>query len=124
MADKEMLLEVTVRVRVCPEEFRPYPVIANKPPLEIAMRMTEEKMVNDIRWMDGVDDVESVRTKVIAEVDTELMQAAMPILYRPAKCPTCDSPDPARHPAVQFEGEVQVCSNSWHARNDVTDPRD
>jgi hypothetical protein len=30
------------------------------------------------------------------------------------KCPTCSSPDPARHPAVQFEGEVQLCENDWH----------
>jgi hypothetical protein len=30
------------------------------------------------------------------------------------RCPTCTSPDPARHPAVQHEGEVQVCSDPWH----------
>jgi hypothetical protein len=29
-------------------------------------------------------------------------------------CPTCTSPDRARHPAVQHEGEVQPCGDPWH----------
>ena len=33
---------------------------------------------------------------------------------KPDKCPTCDSPSPERHPAVQAEGEVQPCSDDWH----------
>jgi hypothetical protein len=33
---------------------------------------------------------------------------------RPSHCPRCDSPDPGRHPAVQYEGEVQVCPHIWH----------
>lgn len=30
------------------------------------------------------------------------------------RCPTCDSPSPSRHPAVQFEGEVELCNDAWH----------
>lgn len=29
-------------------------------------------------------------------------------------CPTCGSPAPHRHPAVQHEGEVQPCRDPFH----------
>lgn len=32
----------------------------------------------------------------------------------PEKCPRCKSPAPHLHPAVQFEGEVEVCSHEFH----------
>lgn len=30
------------------------------------------------------------------------------------KCPSCQSPDPAWHPAVQSGGEVCLCHDAWH----------
>ena len=29
-------------------------------------------------------------------------------------CPTCESPQPHLHPAMQSEGEVQPCKDLWH----------
>jgi hypothetical protein len=29
-------------------------------------------------------------------------------------CPTCESPAPAMHPAMQVGGEVQPCRDAWH----------
>ena len=30
------------------------------------------------------------------------------------KCPTCTSPAPHLHPAMQCEGEVEVCADAFH----------
>jgi hypothetical protein len=30
------------------------------------------------------------------------------------RCPTCNSPRPHLHPAVQYEGEVHICVDDFH----------
>jgi hypothetical protein len=30
------------------------------------------------------------------------------------RCPRCDSPAPHLHPAVQCEGEVELCTHHFH----------
>ena len=38
-----------------------------------------------------------------------------PVTVRqPDRCPTCTSPSPELHPAMQHEGEVQPCRDDWH----------
>ena len=32
------------------------------------------------------------------------------------RCPTCTSPQPHLHPAVQVEGEVETCADAFHLR--------
>lgn len=34
----------------------------------------------------------------------------------PTTCPRCGSRHPHLHPAVQFEGEVELCTHKFHER--------
>lgn len=36
------------------------------------------------------------------------------------RCPTCESPEPKLHPAVQHEGEVQLCNDAYHQAAEPT----
>lgn len=40
------------------------------------------------------------------------------------QCPTCNSPEPRRHPAMQYEGEVQLCTDKWHEPHQADSTRE
>lgn len=33
------------------------------------------------------------------------------------RCPSCDSPDPRLHPAMQLGGEVEICHDDFHGEH-------
>jgi hypothetical protein len=41
---------------------------------------------------------------------------------KPVRCPRCNSPSPELHPAVQHEGEVQMCQHEWHGDQPLSSP--
>lgn len=44
--------------------------------------------------------------------DTKLVISGCYVGKRP--CPRCGSPEPHLHPAVQIEGEVEICTDDFH----------
>lgn len=61
----------------------------------------------------------SLLMKQAGESSTNMVNAALAgveIAQRHSqRCPTCDSPKRSLHPSLGAEGEVQPCSDSWHA---------
>jgi hypothetical protein len=57
---------------------------------------------------------------VLVYADVDMLASAIAQAFRPTvddltRCPTCDSPSPALHPATQSEGEVtHICSDTFH----------
>lgn len=63
--DDSVVIRVEVDVRVQPDQMLPYPTIEKLPALERAMRLVEECCTKDIRWVDGVEKIEHVRSSVV-----------------------------------------------------------
>lgn len=59
------------------------------------------------------------RARLVRELEGAGLSAAAPPVGGgcETRCPRCNSPEPHLHPAVQFEGEVQPCNDSWHGQH-------
>jgi len=67
----------------------------------------------DRAWIDGAKFGWNCETKT--ELHEAVANRQQQIREANLKCPRCESPDPALHPAMQFEGEVQPCPHPWHS---------
>lgn len=66
-SDDSVVLRVELDVRVYPNQMRPYSTIEHLNPLDRAIRLVQEKCTGDLLWVDGVDDIERIRTYALAE---------------------------------------------------------
>jgi hypothetical protein len=77
------------------------------------------------RWTfddpDTAPDVEFVSLDAVLAVLAE-GEATQPAYRIGDHCPTCDSPSPERHPAMQFEGEVQALDERAREGGEMSEP--
>lgn len=77
-----------------------------------------EMVWRTLQWMrdaganadDPMSDPHRVRTA--GEQLSKMLSEKQADLER--NCPSCHSPDPKLHPAMQHEGKVQPCRDEWH----------
>lgn len=81
------------------------------------LKMTREHL-QDLLSCRRVGEIKAGLRNRISRIDkflAEIAQADQRRAEQQRACPTCGSPDPARHPAVQHEGEVQICRDRFHS---------
>jgi len=67
----------------------------------------------EVRWMRGIT-MRLMALKARPKAWTKQSNVTPEDTMLFSHCPSCDSPEPHRHPAVQLGGEVQLCSSEWH----------
>jgi hypothetical protein len=83
-------------------DFTTHPILVQCDLRKVAF---EEAQLNGIRI---VPIVRTIKVVVISLAEIEVVMSKM------ERCPRCGSSAPHMHPAVQFEGEVEICVDTFH----------
>jgi hypothetical protein len=85
------------------------------PPTDKPLRLIEERVARIAGAYFG--DPRHVQL-CIAAIGKAMREAHLlvetPSADRPSKCPSCESRNPAHHPATSVGGEVTLCNDPWH----------
>lgn len=101
---------VNVARHIVAEAARPYQVITTGFNKEIVCTIPSEEMGGKT----ATQPSESQEATSGKSTTIQTSSSSTSLNTSSNKCPRCGSPDPARHPAMQFEGEVQICSHEFH----------
>jgi hypothetical protein len=92
---------------------------ANDPLAPIMVRSWAERYIAS---KFGRPSAQQARKYYEALRSASLMEAWTAERDRAKKCPTCESPNPSKHPATAFEGEVIPCKDPWHEQRHASLP--
>lgn len=59
--DDGVILDISIRVKVHPEQMKYSPTMATLDPLDRAKELVKNACINDLRWITGVDMDDSFR---------------------------------------------------------------
>ena len=102
------------------------PYITYRPGEEILVEIVKESPQAEVLPFDRPERQEEIREAVKAVWENResalphgarlsvIPPSLKPLTHPGPNCPTCDSPNPSFHPAVQEGGEVQPCSDPFH----------